>query len=43
MHKRIIGRIDKYETELVAKDAKIDRLERSIEQIARKTGTPMPL
>jgi peptidoglycan hydrolase CwlO-like protein len=33
-----VGRIDKYETELSARDHKIDRLERWIEQIALKTN-----
>lgn len=37
-----VGRIDKYETELAARDAKIERLERWIEQIAKKTNVPMP-
>lgn len=37
-----IDRIDKYETELAARDAKIDRLERWIQEIAKKTNVPMP-
>lgn len=37
-----IDRIDKYETELAARDAKIDRLERWIKEIAKKTDVPMP-
>lgn len=37
-----IGRIDKYETELAARDAKIDRLERWIIEISKKTKVPMP-
>lgn len=37
-----IGRIDKYETELVARDAKIERLERWIQEIAKKTNIPLP-
>lgn len=37
-----IGRIDKYETELAARDAKIDRLERWINEIAKKTNVPLP-
>lgn len=36
-----IGRIDRYETELAARDHKIDRLERWIEQIANKTGVSL--
>jgi archaellum component FlaC len=37
-----IGRIDKYETELVARDAKIERLERWIKEIAKKTDVALP-
>ena len=37
-----IGQIDKYETELAARDAKIDRLERWIIEISKKTEVPMP-
>lgn len=37
-----IGRIDNYETELAARGHKIARLERWIEDIAKKTGVPMP-
>lgn len=33
-----IGRIDRYETELAARDHKIDRLERWIQQIADTNG-----
>lgn len=36
-----IKRIDDYETELVARDHKIERLERWIEQIAAKTGVKL--
>ncbi|HMS23556.1 MAG TPA: hypothetical protein PKB09_02000 [Candidatus Saccharibacteria bacterium] len=36
-----IGRIDKYETELAARDHKIDRLEKWIEQLAKKTNTKL--
>ena len=36
-----IKRIDEYETELVARDHKIQRLERWIEQIAEKTGVEL--
>jgi chromosome segregation ATPase len=34
---RFVGRIDTYETELAARDHKIERLERWIQQIAAKT------
>lgn len=37
-----IGRIDKYESELATRDAKIDRLERWIIEISKKTKVPMP-
>ncbi len=37
-----IGRIDKYEIELVARDAKIERLERWIKEIASKTNVALP-
>ena len=37
-----ISRIDTYVTELAARDHKIARLERWIEDIAKKTGVPMP-
>lgn len=37
-----IARIDKYEIELAARDAKIERLERWIKEIAKKTDVPMP-
>jgi septal ring factor EnvC (AmiA/AmiB activator) len=37
-----ISRIDRYETELVARDAKIERLERWIKEIAKKTNTALP-
>jgi archaellum component FlaC len=36
-----VKRIDDYETELAARDHKIDRLERWIEQIAHKTGVTL--
>lgn len=36
-----IKRIDDYETELAARDHKIERLERWIEQIAEKTGVKL--
>lgn len=36
-----IKRIDDYETELAARDHKIERLERWIEQIANKTGVKL--
>ena len=36
-----VGRIDKYETELAARDHKIDRLERWIEQLAKTTGVKL--
>ncbi len=36
-----IKRIDDYEVELAARDHKIDRLERWIEQIAQKTGVKL--
>lgn len=36
-----IKRIDEYETELVARDHKIQRLERWIKQIAKKTGVEL--
>ena len=36
-----IERIDRYETELLARDHKIERLERWIEQIATKTGVKL--
>lgn len=36
-----VGRIDKYETELAARDHKIDRLEKWIEQLAKKTNTKL--
>lgn len=36
-----IKRIDDYETEMAARDHKIDRLERWIEQIASKTGVKL--
>lgn len=37
-----IGRIDRYETELAARDHKVDRLERWIQQIATQTGVKLP-
>ena len=37
-----ISRIDAYEIEIAARDHKIARLERWIEEIAKKTGVPMP-
>ncbi|CAN5644852.1 hypothetical protein BH23PAT2_BH23PAT2_03920 [soil metagenome] len=37
----LIKRIDDYETELAARDHKIERLERWIEQIAEKTGVTL--
>lgn len=36
-----IGRIDKYETELAARDHKIDRLERWIQQLATTSGVKL--
>lgn len=36
-----MGRIDTYETELAARDHKVERLERWIEQIAAKTGVKL--
>lgn len=36
-----VGRLDKYETELAARDHKIERLEKWIEQIAKKTNTKL--
>lgn len=36
-----IARIDTYETELAARDHKIDRLERYIQVIAQKTGVDL--
>lgn len=36
-----IGRIDKYETELAARDHEIERLKRWIKQIADKTGVEL--
>lgn len=36
-----VKRIDDYETEMAARDHKIDRLERWIEQIASKTGVKL--
>jgi len=36
-----IGRIDKYETELAARDHEIERLKRWINQIADKTGVEL--
>ena len=38
-----IKRIDHYETEQAARDHKIDRLERWIEEIAKKTGVKLPV
>lgn len=38
-----IARIDTYETELAARDNKIERLERWVQEIAKKTGVSMPL
>lgn len=36
-----VGRIDRYEVELAARDYKIDRLERWIEQLADKAGVKL--
>jgi peptidoglycan hydrolase CwlO-like protein len=36
-----VGRIDKYETELAACDHKIDRLERWILELSKKTGVKL--
>ena len=37
-----VARIDHYETELAARDHKIARLERWIEEIAKQTGVKLP-
>jgi archaellum component FlaC len=37
----LMKRIDDYETELAARDHKIERLERRVEQIATKTGVKL--
>lgn len=37
-----VGRIDRYETELAARDIEIRRLEHWVEQIAKKTGVKQP-
>lgn len=38
-----ISRIDRYETELLSRDNKIDRLEKWIEAIAKHTGIKAPV